>query len=152
MLTQGADMIYMSDDFENLYSGILAAVDEETLSEDDLDRAVGRILTLKLDMSGEDLGETAGEAADDLTETDDNGSVGDGASEMPTTQQQTTTEAAATRATTQQATTQQVTTTQSATTRATTTQQVTTTQEEITEAPATEAPAPQIGDAINMEE
>lgn len=46
----GADLIYQSADFKNVYQRILDAVNDGTISKERLDEAAGRILTIKASM------------------------------------------------------------------------------------------------------
>ena len=49
----GADMILMPQDFYSAYEGVLAAVEDQTISEERIDQSVERILRVKLQMAAD---------------------------------------------------------------------------------------------------
>lgn len=49
-VTAGADMILMPADYESAYQGLLAAVEDGTLTEERIDESVNRIVKAKLQM------------------------------------------------------------------------------------------------------
>ncbi len=50
-VTAGVDMILMPEDYETAYNGLLAAVNDGTITEERIDESVIRIVRLKLEMS-----------------------------------------------------------------------------------------------------
>jgi flagellar basal body-associated protein FliL len=176
-ITAGMDMIYMPEGFEETYTAVLDAVSAGDITSEQLDQAVGHILSFKLGDDGVSETDTTTETAGESSEPQDgegsnnnstNRSTTTATTQQSTTQRQTTTTQVPTTtqtpATTQQpATTQRPTTTQTpVTTQATTSQPPATTEAPVvtTEAPATtqapvattEISVPSVGDGASEEE
>ena len=49
-INAGADMIYVSSDFENTYNDVLKAINDGAITEERLNDALARIYTMKADM------------------------------------------------------------------------------------------------------
>jgi beta-N-acetylhexosaminidase len=141
LLTAGADMLYMPENFENIYEYLVGAVQDGSLTEDEINRAVGRVLTIKAKIDGEELTFENGDVADATNQDNEENTAAttQAAETQAATTQAATTQAATTRRTTTQAATTQAATTQKATTQAATTQKATTTQAATTQATTTQA-------------